>query len=81
MCSPDKVKCFNCFKWFDKEKQEVKQCKECGDFKCPQCNACMCNLNDKEKKIVLAMINTYENHINSNYDFSVHKKVEEKIKY
>ena len=80
MCSPNRVKCFNCFEWFDKEKQKVGQCKSCGDFKCPNCNVCMCNLNEKEKKIVMAMIHTYENHINKNYDFSVHKKVEDKIK-
>jgi len=72
MCSPIKVKCFSCFKWFNKEEQKVKQCKECGDFKCPYCNVCMCNLTDKEKKIVLAMIQTYEN---KDYDFSMHKKV------
>ena len=72
MCSPNKVKCFNCFKWFNKKEQEVKQCKECGDFNCPYCKACMCNLNDKEKKIVMAMIHTYEN---KDYDFSVHKKI------
>ena len=73
MCSPNKVKCFNCFKWFNKKEQKAKQCKECGDFKCPHCNNCMCNLTDKEKKIVLAMIHTYEN---KDYDFSIHKKVE-----
>lgn len=76
MCSPTNVKCFNCFKWFNKEKQKIEQCKECGDFKCPNCNACMCNLTDKEKKIVLAMIETYEN---KDYDFSIHKKVKEKL--
>lgn len=76
MCSPINVKCFNCFKWFNKEEQKIEQCKKCGDFKCPHCNACMCNLTDKEKKIVLAMIHTYEN---KDYDFSVHKKVEEKL--
>lgn len=82
MCSPDKVRCFKCFEWFNKS-ENSKECSECGDFKCPYCNSCMCNLSTEEKRVALAMIHTYENFIkeklDSNYDISKHKKVEEEV--
>jgi len=81
MCRPDKVKCFKCFKWFDKKKSQ--ECKKCGDFKCPHCNSCMCNLSKKEKRVALAMIYTYENFINEklglDYNFSKHEEIEKEI--
>ena len=82
MCIPDKVRCFKCFEWFDKL-ENSKECSECGDFKCPYCNSCMCNLNIGEKRVALAMIHTYESFIKEKldleYDFSKHRKVEEEI--
>ncbi|MFH1365423.1 MAG: hypothetical protein ABIH28_02475 [archaeon] len=83
MCRPNKVRCFKCFEWFEKEENQ-KECPECGDFNCPKCGACMCNLTDGEKKIVLAMIHTYENFLKEKfgeeYDFEKHKKIEEEYK-
>ncbi|MFH1607995.1 MAG: hypothetical protein ABIA78_02580 [archaeon] len=83
MCRPNKVRCFKCFEWFDKEKQKVEQCKKCGDFKCPLCSACMCDLTKEEKRVVMAMIHTYENFLNEkygeDYDFEVHERVEKEL--
>jgi len=82
MCSPKKVKCFKCFEWFDKSDND-QECPKCGDFKCPLCGACMCRLTDNEKKLVLAMISTYETFLKkklgTDYDFEKHKKIEEEI--
>ena len=63
MCRPKIVRCFKCYKWFDKITEKVKHCNKCGDFKCPNCNVCMCNLTKSEQKIVMAMIHTYEKFI------------------
>jgi len=64
-------------KWFTKS-EDPKQCSECGDFKCPHCKACMCNLTKEERRVALAMIHTYETFLkeklNLEYDFSKHKK-------
>jgi hypothetical protein len=83
MCRPNKVRCFKCLKWFEK-KENQKACHECGDFKCPNCGACMCDLTKGEKKVALAMINTYENFIKENpeenYNFEKHKKIEDEFK-
>lgn len=83
MCSPNKVRCFKCLKWFDKSKQRIEECLKCGDFKCPHCNSCMCNLTEGEKKVALAMIHTYENFMkeefNLDYDFAKHKEMEEGV--
>lgn len=82
MCSPNRIKCFKCFEWFEKSENQ-KECEKCGDFKCPKCGACMCDLTTNEKKIVMAMIHTYENFMkekfNVNYNFDKHKKVEQEI--
>ena len=82
MCSPKKIRCFKCLEWFEKT-EDSKPCTICGDFKCPNCGACMCDLSKDEKRVALAMIHTYENFIKEkldlNYDFSKHKKIEEEI--
>lgn len=60
MCSPKRVKCFNCDKWFTKT-DEVEQCKKCKDWKCPYCGFCICTFKHEEtKKAIRAMIETYE---------------------
>lgn len=85
MCRPKKVRCFKCYKWFNKEKGNIKQCDKCGDFNCPTCNACLCSLSKKEQKIVMAMIYTYEKFIkeelkiSQSYNFSQHKEIEKSI--
>lgn len=82
MCRPKNVRCFKCYRWFNKEIEKIQHCKKCGDFKCPNCNSCMCNLTEKEKKIVMAMMHTYEKFIkdelkiDENYNFSQHKEIE-----
>ncbi|MAG10930.1 hypothetical protein CMI44_01295 [Candidatus Pacearchaeota archaeon] len=82
MCSPKKIKCFKCFEWFGKSDDD-KECEKCGDFECPKCGACMCDLNDNEKKVVLAMIHTYENFLKEklgqDYDFEKHREIEEEL--
>lgn len=82
MCSPKKVRCFKCLGWFEKS-EEDKECSECGDFKCPLCGTCMCDLSKEEKRIVFAMISTYENFLAENfgqkYDFEKHRKIEEEL--
>ncbi|GBE20406.1 MAG TPA: hypothetical protein ENG87_00895 [Candidatus Pacearchaeota archaeon] len=82
MCSPKKVRCFKCLEWFSKSRKPI-ECPKCGDFKCPNCNSCMCNLTKKEKRIVIAMIHTYETFMkekfNLTYDFSKHKKIEKEL--
>jgi len=84
MCRPDKVKCFGCFEWFDKNETDVEKCESCGDFSCPRCGSCLCSLTKREQKIVLSMIYTYEKFIEENfeleekYDFSQHDKIKRK---
>jgi hypothetical protein len=87
MCRPIEVKCFKCYEWFNKTKQHAPQCKECGDFQCPHCKACMCNLTPEEQMIVMAMIRSYEKFIeeelkvpDQNYDYSIHEEIETKFK-
>lgn len=79
MCSPKKVRCFYCYQDFSKT-ESTERCPVCGDFKCPLCGACLCTITPGEQRVALAMIHTYENALNTNYDFSVHKKIESKIK-
>lgn len=78
MCSPKKVCCFVCYKTFSK-KIKPEQCKSCGDFKCPYCSSCLCNLTVGEQRVALSMMKTYESTLNPDYDFSVHKEIEKKI--
>ncbi len=80
MCRPNNVMCFNCGEWFSKT-TPVNQCKVCGDFRCPFCRSCMCSLTKGEKKVVMAMIRTYERFIHEvykgeEYDFKQHEKIE-----
>jgi len=79
MCSPNTVCCFVCYKFFSKKIKTYK-CKVCGDFKCPKCGGCLCSLTTGEKRVALAMIKTYENILNNEYDFSQHKNVEHEVK-
>jgi len=78
MCSPDVVRCFKCFQDFSKSEFEEK-CAECGDFKCPRCGACLCNLTPGEQRVVLAMIYTYERTFGSGYDFGRHARIEKQV--
>lgn len=86
MCRPTEVKCFKCYEWFNKDKEHAPQCEKCGDFKCSKCESCMCHLSAEEQMIVMAMIRTYEKFIadelkvpDQDYDFAMHKSVEEKF--
>ena len=80
MCSPVKVYCFVCFKGFSKNNSKSKKCKECGDFKCPLFKGCVCDLTLGEQRVALAMIKTYEPLLGGIYKFSVHRKVEDRVK-
>lgn len=78
MCTPSKLNCFNCSKWF--EKKNVKECEICGEILCPFCNSCLCNMSNETKKAVIAMIKTYEEFLHKNYnlpkyDFSKHMNI------
>lgn len=83
MCRPNKVKCFVCGEWFSKSERDVR-CEECGDWKCVHCDSCICNLTEREKRIVLAMIQTYEKFITElthiEYDFKPHAKILQGVK-
>lgn len=79
MCSPKKVCCFVCYKNFPKSIKTLR-CKTCGDFKCPICHGCLCNLTIGEQRVALVMMKTYEPLLGSNYDFSVHEVIEKNIK-
>jgi len=53
------------------------ECKICGEIKCPFCNYCLCDMSIETKRAVIAMIKSYENYIDENfdlpkYDFSKH---------
>ncbi len=78
MCRPNYINCFNCESWFYKENS--KECQICGEFKCPNCSACLCDMSNDVKKAILAMIRTYERYLSHNfdlepYDFSKHNKI------
>lgn len=79
MCSPKEVCCFVCYKKFSKLVKS-EQCKKCGDYKCPLCNSCLCDLTVGEQRVALSMMKTYEPVIRKNYDFSIHSKIEKKVK-
>ena len=79
MCTPQAVYCFVCYRRFSKDKGG-KRCKRCGDFKCPLCGGCLCNLSLEGKRVALAMMRTYESLLGNNYDFSVHERVEREVK-
>lgn len=79
MCSPKEVHCFVCYKKFSKFIKS-KQCKECGDYKCPLCSSCLCNLTVGEQRVALSMMKTYEPVVRKNYDFSIHSRIEKKVK-
>lgn len=75
MCRPEKINCFKCEKWFNKKMGE--ECKICGEFKCPYCKSCLCDMSNETKKAVIAMIRTYEEYLTNlyevePYDFSKH---------
>jgi len=75
MCRPERLNCFNCEKWFNK--QISNECPKCGEYKCSHCNHCLCDMSNDVRKAVIAMIRTYENYLTRNfkvepYDFSRH---------
>ena len=72
------VRCFKCYQDFSKNELAV-QCEECGDYKCPQCGACLCSLTLGEQRVVLAMMYTYERVLGMDYDFTKHSEIEERI--
>jgi hypothetical protein len=39
----------------------------------------MCNLTTGEKRVVMAMMKTFEPILGSDYDFSPHKKIEKEV--
>lgn len=63
--------------WF--EKFDLKSCDKCGDWKCPECDSCLCSLSTTEQKIAIAYMATYENLLKEltgeSYDFERHRKV------
>lgn len=63
--------------WF--EKFNLKSCDKCGDWKCPECDSCLCSLSITEQKIAIAYMATYENLLKEltgeSYDFERHRKV------
>jgi len=59
-CRPDEKVCFNCCDWFDISKEKVKLCKKCNQYKCPHCNACLCEMSTSVIRAVYAMERTYE---------------------
>jgi len=81
MCRATKLCCFKCLNWFDKSENE--RCSTCGDWKCASCGSCLCSLSQKEQKIAIAYMATYENLLkeltNESYDFSSHRKILAKI--
>lgn len=78
MCSPVTVRCFYCYQDFSKD-EATHRCPECGDFRCPRCGACLCSLTLGEQRVALAMMHTYERVLDSNYDFSVHSRIEARL--
>ena len=79
MCSPETVYCFVCFKDFSKKNSKSIKCKECGDFECPLCGGCLCDLTLGEQRVAPAMIKTYEPLLSGIYNYSVHKKIEDRV--
>ncbi len=77
MCRATKLCCFKCLNWFEKSDNDM--CTTCGDWKCPNCGGCLCNLSQKEQRIAIAYMATYENLLkeltNESYDFSRHRKI------
>lgn len=80
MCSPSKVVCFVCFKSFSKKNAKSEKCRECGDYKCPLCSGCLCDLTTEGQRVALAMMKTYEPLLGNEYDFSDHKEIEKRVK-
>jgi hypothetical protein len=79
MCSPQQVCCFVCFQTFSKQQAQTEQCSVCGDFKCPLCGSCLCDLTLGEQRVALAMMKTYEPLLEENYEFSAHKEIENRV--
>ena len=77
MCRATRLCCFRCMSWF--EKVNLESCDTCGDWKCPECDSCLCSLSKKEQKIAIAYMATYENLLKEitgqSYDFRRHRKV------
>ncbi len=77
MCRATKLCCFRCMAWFNKV--NLESCETCGDWKCPECDGCLCHLTLKEKRIAIAYMATYENLLREitgeSYDFGRHRKV------
>lgn len=80
MCSPIKVFCFVCYKSFSKNSTKSEKCNKCGDYKCPLCGGCLCNLSVEGQRVALAMMKTYEPLLGKKYDFVAHKQIEKKVK-
>jgi len=72
-CRPDEKMCFKCGEWFDiKDFPERYRGEgtwetvsllflcECGQYTCPHCGGCFCNVSGETKKAVHAMEQTYE---------------------
>ena len=81
MCRASRLCCFRCLGWFSKEPGQV--CSSCGDWRCPDCGACICSLPPVEQKIALAYMATYENLLKEltgeGYDFSKHRRIIRKL--
>jgi len=81
MCRAKLLCCFKCMNWFNKE--GANSCRSCGDWDCPHCGSCLCDLTLVEKRIAIAYMATYENLLKEltgeSYDFSRHGKVLAKI--
>lgn len=78
MCSPDEVRCFYCYQDFSKS-DAGRRCEKCGDAICPICGACLCTLTPGEQRVALAMMHTYEAVLDPDYDFLIHKKIEDNL--
>lgn len=77
MCRATRLCCFNCLQWFGKTDEQI--CQVCGDWRCPNCHKCLCNLTPGEQKVALAYMATYENLLKEltgeSYDFGRHRRI------
>lgn len=71
MCSPALVLCYGCLMPVDKTVEDTKQCSVCKEYICPHCGICGCKLSLESKRVLLAMMATYErvlNHLKKEFE-------------
>lgn len=81
MCRIVELCCFRCLTWFEKNKAE--ECGVCGDWKCINCQCCLCSLSISEKRVAVAYMMGYEKALAEItgvvYDMKRHSKILKEI--